>query len=53
MKYVKNVYISVLNLANKQKIYYGLLKEPDLAVPMDDDDEDHEGEKPKVIFPHY
>ena len=36
-------------LANKAKVYYGLMKEPDINIPLDDDDGDAEGEdKPKV-----
>ena len=38
-----------LVLANKAKVYYGLMKEPDINIPLDDDDGDAEGEdKPKV-----
>ncbi|XP_052079379.1 transcription initiation factor TFIID subunit 5-like isoform X2 [Mytilus californianus] len=34
--------------ANKAKVFYGLLKEPDINIPVDDDDEAPEGEdKPK------
>lgn len=35
-------------LANKGKVYYGLLKEPDINIPIDDDDDAGDGEdKPK------
>lgn len=35
--------------ANKGKVYYGLLKEPDINIPIDDDDDAGDGEdKPKV-----
>ena len=34
--------------ANKAKVYYGLLKEPDLTMTLDDEEEDGEEEKPKV-----
>jgi len=38
-------------LANKGKVYYGLLKEPDINIPVDDDDDAGDGEdKPKVHF---
>ena len=40
------VYVST---ANKGKILYGLLKEPDINIALDDDDDIPEGEdKPKV-----
>ena len=36
-------------LANKGKVYFGLLKEPDINIPVDDEDEGGDGEdKPKV-----
>jgi len=32
-------------------VYYGLLKEPDINIPVDDDDDAGDGEdKPKVHF---
>ena len=34
--------------ANKQKVYYGLIKEPDINVPIEEDDDDQETERPKV-----
>jgi len=35
--------------ANKTKVLFGLLKEPDINIPLDDSDEEKEGEdKPKV-----
>ncbi|GAB6019682.1 hypothetical protein CHUAL_001238 [Chamberlinius hualienensis] len=41
--------------ANKAKVYYGLLKEPDLQIPIEDDEEAPEGEggtdKPKKKKP--
>ncbi|XP_055946125.1 transcription initiation factor TFIID subunit 5-like [Argiope bruennichi] len=34
--------------ANKAKVYYGLLKEPEIQIPLDDDEEGQDGEeKPK------
>jgi len=34
--------------ANKSKVYYGLLREPDVApLPQDDDEEGEDGDKPK------
>jgi hypothetical protein len=43
--------LTVLISANKTKIFYGLLKEPDINIPADDEDEGGgDGEdKPKVI----
>lgn len=35
-------------LVNKSKVYFGLLKEPDISLPVDDDDEAEDGDKPKV-----
>ena len=37
-------------IANKGRVYYGLLKEPDINIPLDDDEDGGEGEgdKPKV-----
>ncbi|KAL1479720.1 hypothetical protein MTO96_051631 [Rhipicephalus appendiculatus] len=40
--------------ANKVKVYYGLLKEPELTIPLDEDDEGGDGEggdKPKKKKP--
>lgn len=40
--------------ANKVKVYYGLLKEPELSIPLDEDDEGGDGEggdKPKKKKP--
>lgn len=39
--------------ANKSKVYYGLLKEPEIEVPLDDEDEEAENEegKPKKKKP--
>ena len=39
--------------ANKAKVYYGLLKEPDINIPLDDEEEEiPEGaDKPKVRVP--
>lgn len=38
-------------IANKTKVYYGLLKEPEIQIPLDEDEETQEGDdKPKVIF---
>ncbi|XP_011477828.1 transcription initiation factor TFIID subunit 5 isoform X1 [Oryzias latipes] len=39
--------------ANKAKVYYGLLKEPEIEVPLDDEDEEAENEegKPKKKKP--
>lgn len=38
-------------LANKGKVYFGLLKEPDINIPVDDDDDAGDGEdRPKVHF---
>ena len=37
----------IILAANKQKVYYGLLKEPDLNVQLEDDEEE-EADKPKV-----
>jgi hypothetical protein len=38
--------------ANRVKVFYGLLKEPDINMPIDDEDETAEGDdKPKVINP--
>ncbi|KAK2193410.1 hypothetical protein NP493_13g06024 [Ridgeia piscesae] len=38
--------------ANKAKVYYGLMKEPDINIPLDDDDGETEGEdKPKKKKP--
>ena len=35
--------------ANKSKVFYGLLKEPEINIPLDDGDEEIDGEgKPKV-----
>ena len=43
-------YLFVFHPANKGKIYYGLLKEPDINIQIDEDDEGGEGEdKPKVF----
>ena len=34
--------------ANKSKVYYGLLREPDVApLPQDDEDDQEDGDKPK------
>ncbi|XP_067931982.1 transcription initiation factor TFIID subunit 5-like [Watersipora subatra] len=33
--------------ANKGKVLYGLLKEPEINIPIDDDDETEDGDKPK------
>lgn len=44
-------YLFVFHPANKGKIYYGLLKEPDINIQIDEDDEGGEGEdKPKVLY---
>jgi transcription initiation factor TFIID subunit 5 len=40
--------------ANKTKVYYGLLKEPDINIPLDDEEEGAEtevGDKPKKKKP--
>ena len=43
------IFVMCLISANKSKVYYGLLKEPDLNIPLDDEDDPNEGEeKPKV-----
>ena len=35
--------------ANKVKVFYGLLKEPDINMPLEEEDEAPEGDdKPKV-----
>jgi hypothetical protein len=44
------MYTPVTCVANKAKVYYGLLKEPDLTMTLDEDDEDAEEEKPKVCI---
>ena len=37
--------------ANKAKVYYGLLKEPDINIPLEEEEEPTEGdEKPKVGY---
>ena len=35
-------------VVNKVKVYYGLLKEPDINIPIDDEDEGDDADKPKV-----
>ena len=40
-----NVFFFVVN---KVKVYYGLLKEPDINIPIDDEDEGDDADKPKV-----
>ena len=37
-----------LLVVNKSKVLYGLLKEPEISLPADDDDDTEEGDKPKV-----
>ncbi len=39
-----------LFVANKTKVYYGLLKGPDISIPLEDEEEQTEegGDKPKV-----
>ncbi|XP_042903545.1 transcription initiation factor TFIID subunit 5 [Parasteatoda tepidariorum] len=38
--------------ANKSKVFYGLLKEPDIQIPLDDEDEGQDGDdKPKKKKP--
>lgn len=37
--------------ANKAKVFFGLLREPDINIPLDDDDDTGDGEdKPKVCL---
>lgn len=37
-------------LANKSRMYYGLLKEPELNIPVEDEDEGGDDDKPKVFM---
>lgn len=47
--FVYIIFVVCLLSANKAKVYYGLLKEPDLNILLDDEEEGGEGdEKPKV-----
>ena len=36
--------------ANRVKVLYGLLKEPELSMPVDDETETEDGDKPKVKY---
>lgn len=50
---IKSLFIFIFVAANKTKVLYGLLREPELNIPLEEEDDGVEGEEKPKVKPSY